>query len=323
LQTDSKGKHAMATMKAVRIHTQGGPETLVYEDAPRPTPLTNEVLIRVRAASVNPVDWKIRDGYGKEIFNHQMPLILGWDVAGTIEAVGPEVDKFKLGDPVYGYTSLLRDGAYAEFIVAKQEEIAVKPASLDFVEAAAVPVAALTAWQAMFDTANLEENQKVLIHAASGGVGSIAVQLAKAKGVYVIGTSSARNAEFVRELGVDEFIDYQATQFETVVHDVDVVLDTIGGDTQVRSFGVLRKDGFLVSIVEPPSEQLAAQHGVRSKMVGVLPNGTQLSEIAALIDSGKVKPFVETVLPLSEARQAHEMSKSGRTRGKIVLQVVE
>jgi NADPH:quinone reductase-like Zn-dependent oxidoreductase len=313
----------MATMKAVRIHTQGGPETLVYEDAPRPTPLTNEVLIRVRAASVNPVDWKIRDGYGKEIFNHQMPLILGWDVAGTIEAVGPEVDKFKLGDPVYGYTSLLRDGAYAEFIVAKQEEIAVKPASLDFVEAAAVPVAALTAWQAMFDTANLEENQKVLIHAASGGVGSIAVQLAKAKGVYVIGTSSARNAEFVRELGVDEFIDYQATQFETVVHDVDVVLDTIGGDTQVRSFGVLRKDGFLVSIVEPPSEQLAAQHGVRSKMVGVLPNGTQLSEIAALIDSGKVKPFVETVLPLSEARQAHEMSKSGRTRGKIVLQVVE
>jgi NADPH:quinone reductase-like Zn-dependent oxidoreductase len=313
----------MATMKAVRIHTQGGPETLVYEDAPRPTPLTNEVLIRVRAASVNPVDWKIRDGYGKEIFNHQMPLILGWDVAGTIEAVGPEVDKFKLGDPVYGYTSLLRDGAYAEFAIAKQEEIALKPASLDFVEAAAVPVAALTAWQAMFDTANLEENQKVLIHAASGGVGSIAVQLAKAKGVYVIGTASARNADFVRELGVDEFIDYQATQFETVVHDVDVVLDTIGGDTQVRSFGVLRKDGFLVSIVEPPSEELAAQHGVRSKMVGVLPNGTQLSEIAALIDSGKVKPFVETVLPLSEARQAHEMSKSGRTRGKIVLQVVE
>lgn len=313
----------MATMKAVRIHTHGGPETLVYEDAPRPTPLTNEVLIRVRAASVNPVDWKIRDGYGKQMFNHQMPLILGWDVAGTIEAVGPEVDKFQLGDPVYGYTSLLRDGAYAEFIVAKQEEITLKPASLDFVQAAAVPVAALTAWQAMFDTANLTENQKVLIHAASGGVGSMAVQLAKAKGAYVIGTASARNADFVRELGVDEFIDYQATEFETVVHDVDVVLDTIGGDTQVRSFDVLRKDGFLVSIVEPPSEELAVQHGVRSKMVGVLPNAAQLSEIAALIDSGKVKPFVETVLPLSEARQAHEMSQSGRTRGKIVLQVVD
>lgn len=313
----------MATMKAVRIHTHGGPETLVYEDAPRPTPLTNEVLIRVRAASVNPIDWKIRDGYGQDIFNHQMPLILGWDVAGTIEAVGPEVDKFKLGDPVYGYTSLLRDGAYAEFIVAKQEEIALKPASLDFVQAAAVPIAALTTWQAMFDTANLKENQKVLIHAASGGVGSIAVQLAKAKGVYVIGTASARNADFVRELGVDEFIDYQSTQFETVVHDVDVVFDTIGGDTQERSFGVLRTGGFLVSIVGAPSPELTAQYGVRSAMLPAQPNATQLNEITELIDSGKVKPFVETVLPLSEARQAHEMSQSGRTRGKIVLQVVD
>jgi NADPH:quinone reductase-like Zn-dependent oxidoreductase len=313
----------MATMKSVRIYTHGGPETLVYEDAPRPTPLTNEVLIRVRAASVNPVDWKIRNGYGKDIFNHNMPLILGWDVAGTIEAIGPEVEKFKLADPVYGYTSLFRDGAYAEFIIAKQEEIAAKPASLDFVQAAAVPVGALTAWQALFDTAGLQENQKVLIHAASGGVGSMAVQLAKVKGAYVIGTASARNADFVHELGVDEFIDYQSTQFETVVRDVDVVFDTIGGDTQARSFGVLRKDGFLVSIVEPPSQELAAQHGVRSTMLGVQPNAAQLSEIAALIDSGKVKPFVETVLPLSEAQRAHEMSQSGRTRGKIVLQVVE
>jgi len=313
----------MATMKAVRIHTHGGPETLVYEDAPRPTPLTNEVLIRVRAASVNPIDWKIRDGYGKQMFNHQMPLILGWDVAGTTEAVGPEVDKFKLGDPVYGYTSLLRDGAYAEFAIAKPEEIALKPASLDFVQAAAIPIGALTPWQAMFDTASLQENQKVLIHAASGGVGSIAVQLAKAKGAYVIGTASARNADFVRELGVDEFIDYQSTPFETLVHDVDVVLDTIGGDTQVRSFGVLHKDGFLVSIVEPPSEELATQHGVRMAMLAVQPNADQLREITELIDSGKLKPFVETVLPLSEARRAHEMSQSGRTRGKIVLQVVD
>ena len=313
----------MITMKAVRIHTHGGPETLVYEDAPRPTPLTNEVLIRVRAASVNPVDWKIRDGYGKEMFNHQMPLILGWDVAGTIEAIGPEVEKFKLGDPVYGYTSLLRDGAYAEFAIAKQEEIALKPASLDFIQAAAVPVGALTAWQALFDTAKLQENQKVLIHAASGGVGSMAVQLAKAKGAYVIGTASARNADFVRELGVDEFIDYQSTQFETVVREVDVVFDTIGGDTQERSFGVLRTGGFLVSIVTLPSQETATEYGVQSTMLGVQPNGTQLSEITELIDSGKLKPFVETVLPLSDARQAHEMSQSGRTRGKIVLQVVD
>jgi NADPH:quinone reductase-like Zn-dependent oxidoreductase len=191
------------------------------------------------------------------------------------------------------------------------------------VQAAAVPVGALTAWQALFDTAKLQENQKVLIHAASGGVGSMAVQLAKAKGAYVIGTASARNADFVRELGVDEFIDYQSTPFETVVHDVDVVLDTIGSDTQVRSFGVLRKDGFLVSIVELPSPELTTQHGVRSAMLPAQPNAAQLNEITELIDSGKLKPFVETVLPLSEARQAHEMSQSGRTRGKIVLQVVD
>ncbi|MBW4630961.1 MAG: NADP-dependent oxidoreductase [Iphinoe sp. HA4291-MV1] len=313
----------MATMKAVRIHTHGGPETLVYEDAPRSEPAADEVLIRIYAASVNPVDWKIRDGYGKDNFKHHLPLILGWDVAGTIEATGSQVEQFQLGDAVYGYTSLNRDGAYAEFMVAKTTEIALKPTSVDFVQAAAIPVGALTAWQALFDTAGLTANQRVLIHAASGGVGSMAVQLAKAKGAYVIGTASARNADFLRDLGVDEIIDYQKTKFETVVQDLDVVFDTIGGDTQERSFGVLRKDGFLVSIVSPPSQETAASYSVRSSMVSVQPNAAQLDEITALVDSGKLKPYVETVLPLSEARQAHEMSQSGRTRGKIVLQVVD
>lgn len=313
----------MVTMKAVRIHTHGGLETLTYEDAPRPEPSVDEVLIRVHAASVNPVDWKIRDGYGKDRFKHHMPLILGWDVAGTIKAIGTEVKRFTTGDAVYGYTSLFRNGAYAEYIVAKESEIAIKPASLDFVEAAAVPVGALTAWQALFDKAGLEANQQVLIHGAAGGVGSIGVQLAKAKGVRVIGTASARNTDFLRQLGVDEIIDYQTTPFETVVRDVDVVFDTIGGDTQERSFGVLRKNGFLVSIVAPPSEETAAKYGVKSAMIGVQPNGTQLDEITQLIDNGQVKPFIETVLPLSEARRAQEMSQSGRTRGKIVLQVVD
>lgn len=313
----------MATMKAVRIHTHGGSEALVYEDAPRPEPAADEVLIRIHAASVNPVDWKIRGGYGKDSFKHHLPLILGWDVAGTIEATGSQVEQFQTGDAVYGYTSLYRDGGYAEFIVAKTTEIALKPNSVDFLEAAAIPVAALTAWQALFDTAGLSANQRVLIHAASGGVGSLAVQLAKVKGAYVIGTASARNADFLRELGTDEIIDYQATKFETVVQDLDVVFDTVGGDTQERSFSVLRKDGWLVSIVSSPSQETAAQHGVRSSMVGVQPNGGQLKEIAALVDSGKLKPYVETVLPLKEARQAHEISQSGRTRGKIVLQVVD
>ncbi|WP_202895462.1 NADP-dependent oxidoreductase [Iningainema tapete] len=312
----------MVTMKAVRIHEHGGLETLVYEDAPIPKPGEDEILIRVHAASVNPVDWKIRDGFGKDNFKHHLPLILGWDVAGIVEETGAKVEQFQLGDAVYGYTSLFRDGAYAEFMIAKQTEIALKPNSVDFIEAAAIPVAAMTAWQAIFDTAGLDANQRVLIHGASGGVGSMAVQLAKPKGAYVIGTASARNADFVRELGADEIIDYQKTKFETVVRDVDVVLDTIGGDTQERSFGVLRKDGFLVSIVSPPSEETAASHGVRCAMVGVQSNGAQLKEIAALVDSGKLKIYVETVLPLSEVRQAHEMSQSGRTRGKIVLQVV-
>lgn len=312
----------MVTMKAVRIHEHGGLETLVYEDAPIPEPGEDEILIRTHAASVNPVDWKIRDGYGKDNFKHHLPLILGWDVAGIVEETGSKVEQFQPGEAVYGYTSLFRDGAYAEFMIAKQTEIALKPTSVDFIEAAAIPVAALTAGQAIFDTAGLDANQTVLIHGASGGVGSMAVQLAKAKGAYVIGTASARNADFVRELGADEIIDYQKTKFETVVRDVDVVLDTIGGDTQERSFGVLRKDGFLVSIVSPPSEETAASHGVRSAMVGVQPNGAQLKHIAALVDSKKLNIYVETVLPLSEVRQAHEMSQSGRTRGKIVLQVV-
>ena len=313
----------MVMMKAVRIYEHGGPEILTYEDAPIPEVSEDDILIRVHAASVNPVDWKIRDGYGKDNFKHHLPLILGWDVAGTVEEIGSKVQQFQPGDAVYGYTSLYRDGAYAQFMIAKETEIALKPASVDFIEAAAIPVAALTAGQALFDTAGLDANQRVLIHAASGGVGSMAVQLAKVKGAYVIGTASARNADFLRELGADEIIDYQTTKFETVVQDLDVVLDTIGGDTQERSFGVLRKGGFLVSIVSPPSEETAAGYGVRSAMLGVKPFAAQLQEIAGLVDSGKLKIYVETVLPLSEAREAHEISQSGRTRGKIVLQVVD
>ncbi len=311
----------MTTMKAVRMHSYGGSEVLVYEDVPQPQPAADEVLIRVHAAGVNPVDWKIRNGYGKETFGHRLPHILGCDLAGVVESVGSEVKRLKAGDAVYGYTSLRREGTYAEFIVAKESEVTLKPTSLDFIQAAAVPVGALTSWQALFDIAHLTNGQKVLIHAAAGGVGSMAVQLAKAKGAYVIGTASARNADFVRQLGVDELVDYQTTRFEDAVNDVDVVFDTVGGETQERSFQVLGQGGMLVSAVSPPSDGGAAS-GVRVSMVGVQPSAVQLDEITSLINSGKVKPFVETVLPLSEVRQAHELSESGRTRGKIVLQVV-
>lgn len=303
-------------MKAIRMHAYGGADVLKYEDVPQPQPAADEVLIRVRAAGVNPVDWKIREGYLGKIY--ALPHILGADVAGVVESVGSAVQRLKPGDEVYGYASLRREGTYAEYIAAKESEVTLKPKSIDFIQAAALPVAALTAWQAIFDTAHLVAGQKILIYAAAGGVGSIAVQLAKAKGAYVIGTASARNTEFIRQLGVDEVIDYQTIAFEDVVRDLDVVLDTIGGETQARSLKVLKPGGILVSIVNSPPEST----GVRVAITYAQPNAAQLDEIAALVDSGQVKPQVETVLPLSEAAQAHQLSQSGRTRGKIVLQVV-
>jgi NADPH:quinone reductase-like Zn-dependent oxidoreductase len=305
-------------MKAIRIHQYGGPEVLAQVEMQRPVPGANEVLIKVRAASVNPVDWKIRAGYMKDFLPLTLPATLGSDISGTIEEVGPGAARFKRGDEVYASLGL-EGGGYAEYAVAKEEIVAAKPSTLDHVQTAAIPVAGLTAWQTLFEVAQLRAGQNVLIHAAAGGVGNFAVQFAKAKGAYVIGTASSRNLGFLRELGVDKAVDYQKTRFEDVVDDADVVLDTIGGDTQERSFKALKKGGVLVSIVQPPSQELAAKYGVRALFYGAHPSSTDLTEIAKLIDSGKVKTVVETVLPLAEARRAHELSQSGHARGKIVL----
>jgi NADPH:quinone reductase-like Zn-dependent oxidoreductase len=309
------------TMKAVRIHAYGGPEVLVYEDAPKPRPGRNEALVRVHAAGVNPVDWKIREGYARDRMHHKLPLILGWDVAGVIDATGSGVKRFKVGDAIFSRPDSSRDGAYAEYIIIKESELAPKPKSLDFIQAAAIPLACTTAWQAIFDTARLSAGQKILIHAAAGGVGSYAVQLAKWRGAHVIGTASAASHDLLRRLGADETIDYQNQRFEDVVHDADVVLDTIGGDTQKRSFHALRRGGILVSIVAPPSEQEATEHGVREAYIFMHPDAAELTQIAALVDAGKLKPIVDTVLPLSEAHKAHALSRSGHTHGKIVLKV--
>jgi NADPH:quinone reductase-like Zn-dependent oxidoreductase len=308
-------------MKAIRMHDYGAIEALVYEDVAKPEPAADEVLIKVQAAGVNPVDWKIVEGFGRGWLNHPMPHTPGCDVAGIVEAVGNEVKKFKAGDAVYAFTSLAREGAYAEYVIAKALEVAAKPAALDFINAAALPVGTLTASQAIFRLGGLLAGQKILIHAASGGVGSMAVQLAKAKGAYVIGTASGRNAEFVKSLGADEVIDYTTTKFEDVVKDVDVVFDLIGGETGQRSFAILKKGGFLVSAVQPPDENLCKEYGVRGAMVGVDPNGAKLEEITALVEAGKIKTFVEKVFPLSQAKEALNLSKQGRTRGKIVLSV--
>lgn len=311
----------MATMKAIRMHGYGGLDVLSYEEVARPEPGADEVLVRVRAAGVNPVDWKIREGLGKEWFGHQLPFIPGCDLAGVVESVGPKVKGLQPGDAVYGFVNLKRCGVYAEYALATESEVIRKPETLDFVQAAAVPVAALTSWQALFEIAQLVAGQRVLIHGAAGGVGSMAVQLAKAKGAWVAGTASARNTQFLRDFCVDQVIDYQAVRFEEAVRDLDVVLDTIGGDTQARSFGVLKKGGVLVSTVSEPEEALCTEFGVQGVMFLVQPSATQLAEIAQLIEAGKVRPYVETILPLTEARRAQELSQTGHTRGKIVLEV--
>jgi NADPH:quinone reductase-like Zn-dependent oxidoreductase len=308
-------------MKAVRIHTYGGPKVLQYEGAPRPKPQAGEVLIRVHAAGVNPIDWKVREGEMKDFWPHKFPLILGWDLSGVVEQLGTGVSRFKIGNEVYSLPDPIRNGAYADYIVVRETELALKPSWLHHIRAAAVPLAALTAWQSLFDTAQLQPGQRVLIHAGSGGVGHFAVQLAKWKGAYVFATASAKNQDLLRKLGVDEPIDYTQQRFENVARDVDVVLDTIGGETQERSWQVLRKGGVLVSLVQPPSEEKAKELGVRAVFLGAQPNGAQLAEIAKIIDSGKLAPVIDRILPLSEARRAHELSETGHTHGKIALRV--
>jgi NADPH:quinone reductase-like Zn-dependent oxidoreductase len=316
LFTEKKG-----TMKAIRIHKYGGPEVLKYEDAPRPEPQAGEVLVRVHAAGVNPIDWKVREGYMKDLWPHKFPLILGWDLSGVVEEIGTGVSRLKKGDEVYSVPDASRDGAYAEYIVVRASELALKPKSLHHIRAAAVPLAALIAWQSLFDTAQLQPGQRVLIHAGSGGVGHLAVQLAKWKGAYVFATASTKNQDLLRTLGVDEPIDYTQQRFENVARNIDIVLDTIGGETQERSWSVLKKGGNLVSLVQPPSEEKAKELGVRAAFVAGHPSGAQLAEIAKIIDSGKLAPVIDRILPFSEVRRAHELSQSGHTRGKIVLRV--
>jgi NADPH:quinone reductase-like Zn-dependent oxidoreductase len=306
------------TMKAVRIHKFGGPEVLKFEDVPRPEPGTHQVLVRVHAAGVNPADWKLREG---KFGNVPLPSIMGNDFSGEIEALGPDVTEFRVGESVFGSVAE-ESGSYAQYALAPVSHIVEKPASLDHTQAAAIPVPAMTAWQAVFDEAKLRSGQKILIHGASGSVGRFAVQFAKWKGAYVIGTGSGTNAELVRKLGAHEFIDYRTTRFEDVVRDADIIFDTIGGETQERSWKALKRGGVLVSIVQPPDEKTAAAHGSRGVFMREDATRTQeLSQISKLVASGQIKVNVETTLPLTEARKAQELSQSGHANGKIVLTI--
>src|ERR1051325_2813167 len=302
--------------KAVRIHKFGGPKVLRYEEAPMPEPNANQILVRVSAAGVNPIDWKIREGV---LGQDPLPQVMGSDFSGVIEACGSDVTEFHPGESVFG-TVADESGSYAEYALTTPAQITVKPEELDHVHAAALPIASMTAWQALFDKGGLQAGQKVLIHAAAGGVGGFAVQLAHWKGAYVIGTASAESHDFVKQLGADEVIDYRATRFEEVVKEVDVVLDTVGGQTQDRSWKVLKRGGILVSIVKPPPEHNTKSEGVRGVFMRSDHNrGDQLAQIGNLVVRGQVKVNVEKVLPLSEARKAQELSQSGHAHGKIVL----
>jgi 2-desacetyl-2-hydroxyethyl bacteriochlorophyllide A dehydrogenase len=311
-----------STHKAVRIHQFGKAEVLSYEDAPMPVIKADEVLVKIHASSINPVDWKVREGYLKDFIPHTFPLTLGWDFAGEIVAVGSDVSNWKAGTAVYARPDIGRDGAYAEYIAVRANEIAAKPASINWQQAAAVPLVALTAWQSLYEGANVQAGERVLIHAGAGGVGTFAIQLAKLRGAYVITTTSTKNVELVKALGADEVIDYTQNDFSTL-RDIDVVFDTMGGDIQDKSWQTLKRGGRLVSITSQPSDESAALVGATPLYCFVQPNATQLQALAELIDAGKIQIIIDSVYTLKDIAAAHAKSESGRTRGKIVIQVSE
>ncbi|WUH97109.1 NADP-dependent oxidoreductase [Spirillospora sp. NBC_00431] len=306
-------------MRAVRQDVAGGPEVLGVVEVERPEPGPTEVLVRVRAAGLNPTDWKHRAGGGFLV----PPFVLGWDVSGVVEKVGVGVTLHKPGDEVFG---MLRypfgGGAHAEYVVAPSRTFVLKPPEIDHVQAAALPLAGLTAWQALVDTAKVIHGQRVLIHAAAGGVGHLAVQIAKHMGAHVIGTASAPKHDFLRGLGVDEPVDYREVDFAEVVGDVDIVLDTIGGDYGPRSLRTLRPGGVLVSLVLSRLDAMDADAaGVRAESLLVEPDFHAMTWLAALAEAGSLRAEINSVFPLEDAAKAHELGETGRVSGKIVLTV--
>ena len=312
-----------AMMKAVVADGYGGPEVLKYQDVPKPEPKNDEILVRVMAVAVNPVDTYVRQGKFFKRGANEGPVILGYDIAGVVEKTGADIKRFKTGDAVYSYLSVSRGGGYAEFAIAKESETALKPKNMNFVDAAAVPLAGTTAWQALMDDGKLANGQTVLIHGGSGGVGSFAVQIAKAHGARVIATASTAHQATLKELGVDQAIDYTTTKFEDVVKDVDLVLNCVRADALGRSYGVVKKGGIIVSITDEPDQSECAKHGVTCSRMGAHPDSKVLEELTKLIEAGKMKSIVSQTLPLSETSKAHEQVETHHTLGKVVLKVAE
>ncbi|MFS0671581.1 NADP-dependent oxidoreductase [Ornithinibacillus sp. 179-J 7C1 HS] len=308
--------------RAVIINQYGGKEVLEECTVTLPELADNQVLVREKATSINPIDWKLREGYLKQMFDWEFPIILGWDVAGIIEAVGSNVTNWKVGDEVFARPDTTRFGTYAEFTIVDDHLLALKPNSISFEEAAAVPLAGLTAYQALFDYGELEKNQKVLIHAGAGGVGTFAIQLAKNAGAYVYTTASPKNHGLLRTLGADEVIDYRTTNVKDVLSDIDLVIDTIGGKTQMDSFEILKENkGRLISIVNEPDQDKAKEKNVVAKSIWLNPDGKQLGNLANLLEEKKIKSVIGKTFPLTKQGiyDAHTFSETHHATGKIVI----
>lgn len=311
------------TMKAIVIHEYGGPEVLKLENVPRPEPKNDEVLVKIFGAGVNSFDGVLRSGKYAKVFKMHLPWVPGYDIAGTVEKAGNSVTRFKPGDAVYAHISIPSGGGYAEYALAKEKQVAPKPATLSFVEAGAVPSVALTAWQALVDKANVQPGQTVLIHGGSGGVGMFAVQIAKVRGAKVIATASAANQDFLKQLGVDVAIDYKTQKFEDVAKDVDVVVDGVGGNTLARSYPIVKKGGIVAALVDSLDKGQLEKYGIRGAQVELESNGNELAEIGKLIDGKKIRVLVSQTFPLSDAAKAQAEADKGHTRGKIALKVAD
>jgi NADPH:quinone reductase-like Zn-dependent oxidoreductase len=309
-------------MHAIRIHRFGGPDVLKDEVVDIPIPGANEILVRVKAASVNPVDYKTREGKFPKVPDDSLPVTLGRDLSGVVETCGTNINTISPGKSVFALLGYDR-GAYAEHVILRPDEWTDKPSNLSHVEAAAVPLAALTAWQGMIDHGGLKDGQRVLIHGGAGGVGHFAIQIAKSKGAWVATTCAAGDFDFVRKLGADQAIDYKADRFEERVSDIDLVYDLIGGETQERSFAVLKRGGALVSTLQEPDKAKAIAKNLTIAHYMAHPDAGQLTEIARLIEAGKIRPMVQATFPLAQAAKAEETLANGHIRGKIVLEVTQ
>lgn len=310
-------------MKAIVINRYGGKDELEEIEFPRPLPKEDQVLIELHATSINPIDWKLREGYLKEGLPFHFPIILGWDAAGIVKEVGAKVKKFRVGDKVFARPATTERGTYAEYIAVEEDLIAMMPNETSFEDAASIPLAGLTAWQALVDFAEIAPGEKVLIHAGAGGVGSLAIQIAKAKGATVATTASGKNIDYLKSLGADEVINYEEEDFSQVLKDYDIVFDTLGGDIQEKSYKVLKPGGVLVSITTPPNEEKAKEKDIKAGHVWLNPNGEQLEELAKMIEAGELVPQVGEVFEFSAEglQEAHALSETHHAKGKIVIKI--